>query len=52
MTKVEQLINSYYRTEGMSLLDHLNATIEESSDNGEIISELCSLLHFLNKEVN
>lgn len=50
MTKLEELINEYYATEGLSLRDHINEMSREM-DVHEFATELVDLLHHLNKKI-
>jgi len=51
MTKLEQLLNEFYATEGLTLRNHLYE-IEAEVDTHEAVNEFKNLLHWLNKKID
>jgi len=50
MTKLEQLLNEFYATEGLTLSNHLYE-IESEVDTHEAVDEYKKLLIWLNKKI-
>ena len=50
MTKLEQLLNEFYATEGLTLSNHIHE-IQAEMDTHETVNELKNLLHWLNKKI-